>query len=165
MSEVREVLPDEYLPISSEYLRSGRRNEVWTINWVRWDGQVLRASARLDGWQGSQTDANRFHVSIFAAREMDAQLAIIGMHLKLGLSRKTAEVWLLKSSEECLAAITVPEDVRFEMQFAFRKTSSGKLLTERHSTITDERGGKMKLVSHGLMAWHDTMGKLPDDLG
>lgn len=164
MSGVREVLPDEYLPMSSEYLRSGRRNEVWSINWVRWDGEVLLASARLDGWQGSETDASRFHVSIFAVREMDAQLAIIGMHLRLGLARKTTEVWLLKCAEECLAALTVPDDVRFEMRFSFRKTSSGKLIYERMSEITDARGGMIKLTSNGLMAWREEMGALPDDL-
>lgn len=156
------VLPDEYLPLSSEYLRSGRRKEVWSINWVKWDGEVLHASARLDGWQGSEADGNRFHVSIFAAREIDAQLSIIGMHLKLGLKRKTAEVWLLKSAEECLAPITVPDDVRFEMRFSFRKTSSGKLITERVSEISDAHGGMIKLTSHGLMAWRESMGFLPD---
>lgn len=165
MSQGREVAPAEYLPMSSEYLRSGRREEVWRINWVRWDGEMLRSSARLGGWQGSETDGNRFHVSIFAAREMDAQLAIIGMHLKLGLPRKTAEVWLLKCTEECLSAITEPEDVRFEMRFSFRKTSSGKVISDRCSEITDVRGGKIKIESRSLMAWHESMGRLPDDLG
>lgn len=157
----QRVTPERYEPLMSDYLRHVRRREVWHINWIEWDGATLRASARLEGWEGSGTDGNRFHLSIYAAREMDAQLSIIGLHLKLGLSRKTAEVWLLKCTEEALAAITDPEDVRFEMDYRLRCTSSGKVLSERRARISDSRGGDIRIEGRGLMRWDAAWGPLP----
>ena len=158
----RLVLPEEYEPISSSYLQFDRRHESWQIRHIEWDGQILRASARLEGAKGSPTDGHRFHLSVYAAREMDAQLAIIGLHLKLGLKRKTAEVWLLRCEEICKAAITDPDDVRFEMRFDLRLSSSGKILCERQSVITDAGQGLIRLNTLSLTAWDSSMGRLPD---
>lgn len=135
------VLPGDYEPLMSDYLISGRREERWVINWMRWDGDTLRASCRLDGAYVSKTDGNRSHLSVYAAREMDAQLGIILMHLKMGSSQKTSEVWLLKGGESCKAPIKDLTDVRFEKTMSLRSTSSGKLLTTSHASITDRTGG------------------------
>ena len=157
------VSAERYQPLMSTYLSRGRRQEVWCINWIEWDGEVLRASARLEGWVTSKTDNNRFHLSIYAAREIDAQLSIIGMHLKLGLPEKSAEVWLLKCVEDCSAAITTPEDVRFEMSFRFRRSQSGKLLSERSGRIYDQVGGEIRLSVLALMPWNAAWGEMPDE--
>lgn len=162
-TDMNRVSPARYLPLMSTYLSSGRKQEVWHINWIEWDGNVLRASARLEGWATSVTDNNRFHLSIYAAREIDAQLAIIGMHLKLGLPTKTAEVWLLKCVENCATAISTPDDVRFEMSFRFLRSKSGKLLSERLGRIYDQAGGEIRLNSLGLMPWNDAWGEMPDE--
>ena len=111
----------------------------------------------------SQTDNNKFHLSIFSAREIDAQLAIIGIHLKLGLPDKSAEVWLLKCVENCSSAITTPDDVRFEMSFRFRRSQSGKLLSERAGRIFDLSGGQIQLSTLALMPWNTAWGEMPDD--
>lgn len=161
----KRVQPERYEPLMSPYLRDGRRNEVWHINWIEWDGHALRASARLDGGAGSGTDGGRFHLSIFSAREMDAQLSIIGLHLKLGLSSKTAEVWLLECTEQCLVAITDPQDVRFEMHYRLRRSASGKLLTQRSSRISDAQGGDIRVKALSLMPWNDAWGSLMLDDG
>jgi hypothetical protein len=157
------VSPARYQPLMSSYLSSGRKQEVWHINWIEWDGEVLRASARLDGWSKSETDDNKFHLSIYAAREIDAQLSIIGIHLKLGLTKKSAEVWMLKCEENCESAITMPDDVRFEMSFRFRRSKSGKLLSERLGRIYDQAGGEIRLTALGLMPWNATWGAMPDE--
>lgn len=162
-TDMNRVPSARYQPLMSTYLSNGRRQEVWYINWIEWDGDVLRASARLEGWASSATDNNRFHLSIYAAREIDAQLSIIGMHLRLGLPKKTAEVWLLKCVENCEAAITTPEDVRFEMSFRFRRSQSGKLLSERLGRIYDQAGGEIRLNALGLMPWNDAWGEMPDE--
>jgi hypothetical protein len=159
----RLLLPEQYEPLMSEYLRSARRLEQWHINWIEWDGHTLSASARLAGHSVSQADGYRFHLSIFSAREMDAQLAIIGLHLKLGLERKTAEVWLLRCTEECEAPITCPDDIRFAMQFSLRRSSSGKILSHRTGRISDARGGQIKLSALGLMPWRYGLGDCPVD--
>lgn len=161
-SMARTVLPCEYEPISSSYLSADRRLEKWHINHIEWDGQVLRASARLEGARGSATDGQRFHLSVFSAREIDAQFAIIGLHLKLGLKRKTAEVWLLRGEEICSAAITDPDDVRFEMSFQLRLSSSGKILCERKCLITDAHQGLIQLNVLSLTPWDSSMGPVPD---
>lgn len=158
----RRVPVQEYMPMMSEYLLSGRRQEVWHINWIEWDGLVLRASARLDGWQSSGTDAGRFHLSIFSARELDAQLGMIGIHLRLGLSEKSAEVWLLECTEKCEAAITDAADVRFEMQFHFRRSKNGKVLARRDSRISGTQGGMIHISALVLMHWDDAWGSVPD---
>jgi hypothetical protein len=158
----RTVQPSEYEPISSSYLSADRRHESWHINRIEWDGRVLRASARLEGTKGSATDGHRFHLSVYSARAMDAQFAIIGLHLKLGLTRKTAEIWLLRCDEICSAAITDPDDVRFEMSFQLRLSSSGKILCERKCRITDAHQGLIQLNVLSLMPWDSTMGPLPD---
>jgi hypothetical protein len=160
---INRVSADRYQPLMSTYLSTGRRQEVWHINWIEWDGEILRASARLEGWVTSKTDNNKFHLSIYAAREIDAQLSIIGIHLKLGLSEKSAEVWLLKCVENCSAAITTPEDVRFEMNFRFRRSQSGKLLSERLSRIYDQAGGEIRLNVLALMPWNTAWGEMPDE--
>ncbi|MFM7024490.1 MAG: hypothetical protein ACKOWC_00290 [Limnohabitans sp.] len=147
----------------STYLLSTKSLERWYVNWIEWDGDVLRASARLEGWTPSATDGQRFHLSIFSAREMDAQLAIIGLHLKLGLQRKTAEVWLLKSTEECLAPITNPDDVRFEMRFRMHRSGRRRIVTERLGDIRDDRGGHFHLDTRGLMPWNEAWGEAPID--
>lgn len=148
----REVMPDEYWPLASDYLRNGRRNEEWSINRIDWDGEILRASCRLEGYAVSKTDQNRFHLSIFAAREMEAQLAIIAIHLKLGLKRKTTEVWVLECAEKCIRAITTPTDVRFEIQLETERTSSGKSIATCQSRIWDAPGGEITLRIKRLMA-------------
>lgn len=158
---VQRVLPARYEPLMSAYLKDRRQIEHWHLNWVEWDGRQLRASARLEGWRASSTDGHRFHLSIFSAREMDAQLAIIGMHLKLGLSRKTAEVWLLKCTEDCRAAITDPDDVRFEMRFELRRSGSGKILSQRECVISDKSGGQILISGLGLLPWNADGGDLP----
>ncbi len=149
---MREVLPGEYWPMASEYLRNGRRDEVWHINRIECDGQMLRASARLEGYAPSKTDNNKAHLSIFSAREMDAQFAVIGIHLALGLKQKTAEVWLLRGEEECARAITDLDDVRFEMRFSTRKTSSGKTLIDRVCEIADTSGGLIRLKTTEMLS-------------
>jgi hypothetical protein len=161
----QRVLPDRYEPLMSSYLRDGRRGEVWHINWIEWDGQALRASARLDGSAGSGTDGGRFHLSIFSAREMEAQLGIIGLHLKLGLSRKTAEVWHLKGTEKCLKAITDSHDVGFEIHYRLRRSSSGKLLNQQCSRISDAQGGDIRVKALKLMPWNEAWGPLLLDGG
>ena len=162
-SDKHRVPAQRYAPLMSAYLSTGRKQEVWFINWVEWDGDLLRASARLEGWSSSQTDNNKFHLSIFSAREMDAQLAIIGIHLKLGLPDKSAEVWHLKCEENSRAAITTPDDVRFEMSFRFRRSQSGKLLSERTGRIFDLAGGEIQLSGLGLMPWNTAWGEMPDE--
>jgi hypothetical protein len=142
----------EYEPLMSDYLRFGRRQEQWHINWIKWDGVVLQASARLEGWVGSGTDGNQFHLSIFAAREMEAQFGIVGMHLKLGLHQKTTEVWLLKCVEECESSITDSTDVRFEMRFNLRKLKDGKVFGKSESNISDARGGLIRLSTRAILS-------------
>lgn len=137
----RRIMPEEYMPMTSEYLRIGRRPEIWHINWVEWNGHKLLASTRLEGGVPSKTDNNRFHVSILAAREMEAQLAIIAIHLKLGLSEKKTEVWNLETNEVCKSAITDPNDVRFAIDVITKTTSKGKTLALINSTISDQFGG------------------------
>lgn len=151
LPHAREVEPSEYWPIASEYLRHDRRNEAWQINRIVWDGDLLTASARLEGHSPSKTDGNRFHLSIFAAREMEAQLAIIGFHLKLGLRRKTTEVWVLECHEVCSRAITRADDVRFEIRISTRLTSSGKILADCQSRVWDEAGGEIRLAIKRMM--------------
>jgi hypothetical protein len=162
LMKARTVLPSEYEPISSSYLSADRRHESWHIQHIEWDGEVLRASARIEGAKGSATDGRRYHLSVYSAREMDAQFAIIGMHLKLGLTRKTSEVWLLRCEEICTAAITDPDDVRFEMSFQLRLSSRGKILCERKCRITDAHQGLIQLNVLALMPWDSSMGPLPD---
>jgi hypothetical protein len=156
------ILAEQYEPMMSDYLRCEKKREEWKINWIEWDAPTIRASARLEGWSGSKTDQGRFHLSIYSAREMDAQLSIISLHLRLGLSRKTAEVWLLKCTEECRAPITDPDDIRFERLSKLRKTSKGKVLTEGHCRISDRRGGEIVLNLMGLMEWRDEWGVIPN---
>jgi hypothetical protein len=155
------VAPSRYEPLMSSYLSTARRLERWHFNWIKFDGFALTASARLDGWQASATDGNRFHLSIFSAREVDAQLAIISLHLKLGLTKKSAEVWLLKCTQECVVPITNAEDVRFEMSSTLRRSSNGKILTERVCTVSDDRGGLFKFAVLGLMPWDHSWGEPP----
>lgn len=162
-SGMNRVSADRYQPLMSTYLSTGRSLEVWHINWIEWDGETLRASARLEGWMTSKTDNHKFHLSIYAAREIDAQLSIIGIHLKLGLPEKSAEVWLLKCVENCNAAITTPEDVRFEMSFRFHRSQSGKLLSERLGRIYDLAGGEIRLNVLSLMPWNTSWGEMPDE--
>lgn len=153
------VSPAQYEPLMSEYLLRGKRLEQWHLNWIDWDGVVLSASARLQNFSVSPTDGSRFHLSIYSAREMEAQLAIVGLHLRLGLERKTAEVWLIKCTEECVAPITNPDDVRFEMQFQLRRSKSGKILSRRTSLISDAGGGCIRLDVLSLMPWHHGVGE------
>lgn len=142
---MREVGVDEYAPLMSDYLKSGRQREQWYINWIKWDGTKLQASARIEGYSRSKTDNDRFHLSIFAAREMEAQLGIIGMHLKLGLAHKTTEVWLLRCIEECTYPITDPVDIQFEIKLNLRKPKSKKILGRGESCISDVHGGLIRL--------------------
>lgn len=145
MTTDTRIAPARYEPLMSSYLAHHKANERWVINTIDWDGTTLNAHVSLIGWRNSETDENRFHVSIFSIREIDAQLGIIGLHLKLGLEQKTAEVWLLKCVEECRKAIRDPNNVMVSMTFDIRSTKSGKLLSERRSTITDPNGGHIDL--------------------
>lgn len=146
----RVISPAEYEPMMSDYLRSGCHQEAWSVNWIEWENGLLRASCRLNGVRPSHTDHGRYHVAVYPAREMDAQLGIIQIHLMLGLPQKTSEVWLLKCTEECLSPVTDPLDVRFEQSMTLRRTRSGKVLSEHFSSVTDAKGGLMKFHIHYL---------------
>lgn len=150
-SSGREVMPDEYGPMASQYLREQYQREVWHINSLHWDGKVLHGSARLEGHSTSPTDHDRFHLSIFAARMMDAQFWICGLHLAMGLPVKTSEVWQLSCVERCVAAITDPDDVRFEISITPRRPVAGRLLASIETRVLDRFGGLFTFSSKVMM--------------
>lgn len=77
-SMARTVLPCEYEPISSSYLSADRRLEKWHINHIEWDGQVLRASARLEG-----AGALRQMVSAFICRSFPLVKLMLSLQLSV----------------------------------------------------------------------------------
>ena len=147
----REVMPAEYEPMASQYLTKNYQRESWHINSLRWDGKRLHGSARIEGYSPSATDRDRFHLSIFAARIMDAQFSIMGLHLAMGLPVKTSEVWQLSRVERCVAAITDPDDVRFEILIAPRRPVAGRLLATIETRVLDRFGGLFTFSSKVMM--------------
>lgn len=141
----RRVPAAEFGKISSEYLSSDRRNESWKINRIDWDGSTLYGEASLNGYTQSKTDNGRFHLSIYAAREMEAQFAIIGIHLAANLTEKTTEIWQLTCREKCLSAITNPNNIHFETKISIKNPRCGKLLTKVLTRITDNNGGLFEI--------------------
>lgn len=156
----RIVNESEYEPLMSEYIRDQKHLERWSINWIEWDGECLKASAKLNTPSISSGE-DAYHLSYLSADEIQSQLGIIAMHLRLGLTEKGAEVWLLSNSNSYRGAIKNIDDVRIDISLDFKKTKSNKIIFTGKSHIWDVSGGEMVMEKICLLAWQDSWGAPP----
>ncbi len=138
--------------ISSEYLRDGRRQDIWDIAAVEVDGNHLKVRIRMRQYYRSPLDAGGFHLTSFATLEFVSQLFIIFGHVRAGLTEKSQEAWMLESSISCRKAIRSPEDIQVEMHIEILKNIKGRMLGNARARVWHEEGGEFLAEVKALLA-------------
>ena len=138
--------------ISSDYLRQGRRQEVWDIVWVEVSENRLQAQVRMLSHYQSATDSHGFHLSSFATLEFVSQLFIIYGHVLAGLTEKKQEAWMMESAIVCRKAIRTADDIRVDMDFRTLKKIGDRMLGTAKARIWDEAGGEFTAEVKALLA-------------
>jgi hypothetical protein len=148
----KRLTTDEILRISSEYLREGRRQDVWEIVSVEVSENRLDARVRMVDYYKSPTDTHGFHLTSFATMEFISQLFIIYGHVLAGLTEKSQEAWMMESSISCRRAIRSADDIRVEMHFKTLKKMGTRMLGTARARIWDEQGGEFTAEVKALLA-------------
>lgn len=150
---VKKILsPAEIERVSSEYLRSGRRQDIWEIVSVEVEDQTLKAQVSMRQYYRSPNDAGGFHLTSFATLEFLSQLFIIYGHVLAGLTEKSQEAWMMESSITCRKAIRSADDIRVEMEFKTLKKIGGRMLGKANARVWDEQGGEFTAQLKALLA-------------
>jgi hypothetical protein len=153
MSEGVLVLNSEEINnISSEYLREGRKKDVWDIVQVTIKGNTLEAHVRMLDYYKSPSDAGGFHLTSFSTMEFVSQLFIVYGHVLADLKDKTQEAWMMDSSIKCTKAIRNAEHIRVEMKFRTLKKIKNRLLGSASARIWDDQGGEFTATVKALLA-------------
>jgi hypothetical protein len=138
--------------ISSEYLRHGRRQDIWEIVSVEVVDRTLTARVRMQQYYQSPSDAGGFHLTSFATLEFLSQLFIIYGHVLAGLTDKSQEAWMMESNITCRRAIRSADDNRVEMQFKTLKKIGDRMLGNASARVWDEQGGEFLAQIKALLA-------------
>lgn len=152
MSIQKILTPAEIERISSEYLREGRRQDIWEIVSVEVRENALTAQVRMQQYYQSPNDAGGFHLTSFATLEFLSQLFIIYGHVLGGLTEKSQEAWMMESSISCRKAIRSADDIRVEMEFRTLKKIGDRMLGNASARVWDEQGGEFTAKLKALLA-------------
>lgn len=133
----------------SDYLHGGRQNESWIIEKGCILGDSLNAIIAIANPYLSQTDQDRFHLSIFPAQEFCSELLLYWMHKKLSLECKTQEAWMSKCSCNIRRAIRCHQNIQVSMTCnSFRQIN--RMAYARSSfKISDDIGGLFIIEQQG----------------
>jgi hypothetical protein len=134
---------------SSHYLREGRKQECWELQWVEIDGDRLYANVAMTSFYAA---GGPFHLTIFSALEIASQLLIIYGHDWDDLSAKVREGWMVESTTRTVRAITSSNDISVEMHARKRRKMGKHLYGVTDFTVTDAAGGLFEITLKGFLA-------------
>ena len=137
----RKILTqDEIKRLSSVYLSTGRKQEIWEISHVEIEDNVLTARIIMRSYYISSTDSGGFHLTIFSTLEFLSQLIIIYAHVWAGLTDKTREGWMIESSISSKRMIRDPENIQVRMEVSSIKKLGANILAVTESQVFDSTG-------------------------
>ncbi len=147
---MRKRLSTETLDaISSAYLREGRRQEAWALQWVEIDGEYLYANIAMTSLY---TTPDKFHLTIFATLEFASQLMIVYAHDWAGLDAKKREGWMVESRTRTVRAINNATDIRVTMHARRMHKRGEHLYCEADYTVTDAADGLFEVTLKGFLS-------------
>jgi hypothetical protein len=148
---VRKRLPAETIDaISSAYLREGRRQEAWALQWVEIEGDRLYASVAMTSvYAPSRED---FHLTIFATLEFTSQLMIVYAHDWAGLDRKLREGWMVESRTRTVRAVRRADEILVEMHARRMRKRGVHLYCEADYVVTDAADGRFEVTLKGFLS-------------
>lgn len=135
--------------ISSDYIFKGRSLESWEIEKITINGKTALMYVNMSTIYGSKEN---FHLSIYLAEEMASQLMIICGHTWAGLKEKKKEVWMLESHTKNVRAIKEEKNILVELNLKTLKKRENKIFGIGEFTITDSKGGLIKITQKGILA-------------
>lgn len=143
MSEIEQI--------SSPYLGTGRKNEVWRIEQVDIIENTLLATVSMREFCVSNTDNNEFHLAYLTALEFVSQLQIIYMHVWAGIKSKTKEVWMIECHMKSQRPIKNPEKINVEMteRKMFKRLNIYYCIADHR--VTDDQGGLFEISIKAMM--------------
>lgn len=142
---------DDVNAISSPYLKEGRKQESWEIQFIEIDQRVLRARVKMTSLYVSETDSG-FHLTIFATLEFVSQLMIIYAHDWAGLPKKLREGWMVESTTRAVRQIRDPDDIRVEMNVRQMRKHREHLICVADFRVTDDADGLFEISLKGFLS-------------
>lgn len=147
----RRLTDARLVATGSTYLREGRRQEAWRLDWVEIDGDCLYASVTMTALPPF-TRPEDFHLTIFATLEFASQLMIIYAHDWAGLDAKLREGWMVESRTRTIRAIRSCTGIAVEMHARRIRRRGVNLYCDADFTVTDDNGGLFEVSLKGFLA-------------
>jgi len=147
----RNLGPKEIAALSSAYIDTGVKKDAWELFEVRIRDRLVEARARMTSFFISPTDAGGFHLTIFSAQEMLAQLANIFLQVAAGHETKRAETWMRECSIVSRSVIRDPENIRVELNITGLKRVGDTLAGIGQGRVFDDQGGLFTARLKGLL--------------
>lgn len=148
----KTLSPESVQNISSEYLRTGRKQDSWEITAIEIDDKFIHAKIRMNSYYQSPTDENRFHLTIYSTLEFLSQLWIIYIHDWAGLEEKNREVWMVDCQIFCKRALRDPDNIQVSMEFVQIKNVGQKIYAKTKSRVYDKADGLFKVDMKGFLS-------------
>ena len=137
--------------LCSYYLNEGKKQEVWQINHVMIEDEMLDAHISMISRYLSPTDNNEFHLTIFSALEFLSQLMIIYAHFWARREKKVGEGWMVESSMKSFRVIRDPENILVSMTVEKIRERGVNLYCIASYKVTDDQGGLMEVRLKGFL--------------
>lgn len=137
--------------ISSRYLREGRKQESWDLQWVEIEADRLYANVKMSAWY-ELAPGTQYHLTIFSTLEFASQLMIVYAHDWAGLDAKIREGWMVESTTRTVRAITLTDDIRVEMHVRKMRKQGKHLYCIADFIVTDAADGLFEVTLKGFLA-------------
>jgi len=148
-----KLSPPQVKKLSSSYLSSEKKKDLWEIVDVEVTGMVLEARVRMRSHYVSPSDPGGFHLTQVCTLEFLSQLMIIFVHVLAGYPEKTQEGWMIDSHIACKRAVRDPENIMVRMEAISMRKVKKSILISVKAEVTDEKNkGLFKASLKGLLS-------------
>lgn len=137
--------------LSSKYIDEGVKNDCWAIRDIEISGAVLKAHVGMTSFFVSTTDSGGFHLTIFSAQEMLAQVANIYLHVFSGYTVKSKETWMRECSITCRSSVRDFENIMVELEITAIREVADTVIAQASARVYDEEGGLFTAKLKGIM--------------
>jgi hypothetical protein len=138
---IKHLTAEEINNLSSDYISEGIKIERWSIKNMSISNEGAHLELMINQASISDSDPNGFHLSFLTVSEMIAQMTVIYLHNKAGLTSKCREVWVSNISINFKKPIRARDHILIDMIQTKLKTKGSSLVCDIDCKISDSLGG------------------------
>jgi|LauGreSBDMM110SN_4_FD.fasta_scaffold03603_3 hypothetical protein len=132
---------EEINNLSSDYISEGIKIERWSIKSMSISNEGAHLVLMINQASISDSDPNGFHLSFLTAMEMLAQMMVIYLHKKAGLTTKCREIWVSSINSDFKKPIRAKDNILIDMVQIKLQTKGSSLVCDVDCKISDSLGG------------------------